>query len=102
MNEPGDQAENRTARHCQTELVADVIGIGALAFPVPGGKRLRQLCADPRVPALVDAVQYPRELFGVGAAAKQTFHSATELRRRDLPGVGLADRGEVGSVDDAA
>jgi hypothetical protein len=41
-------------------------------------------------------------LFGVGAAAKQTLESAAEFGRGDLPGIGLADGGQMGSVDDAA
>jgi hypothetical protein len=41
-------------------------------------------------------------LLGIGAAAKQTLEPAAEFGRRDLPGVGLADGGQVGSVDDAA
>src|SRR5260370_21461720 len=102
MNEPGNETEDRTAGQCQAELLADVIGIRTLALPVPGAKRLRQLGADPRIPAFVDAVQYSRQLLGIGAAAKQTLKPATELRRGDLPGIGLADRGQMGRVDDTA
>ena len=102
MNQAGDQAENRTARQRQAELLADVIGIGALAFPVAGAERLRQLRADPRIPAFVDAVQYPGQLRGVGAAAKQALEPAAEFGRGDLPGIGLADGGQMRGVDDAA
>jgi hypothetical protein len=51
MNQTGNKAENRTARQRQTELLADVIGVRALAFPVARAKRLRQLRADPRDPS---------------------------------------------------
>ena len=60
MNETGDEAENRATRQRQTELLADVIRVRTLAFPVPGAKRLGQLGAYPGIPAFVDAVQYPR------------------------------------------
>src|SRR6478735_3939828 len=102
MNEAGNQTENRAAGHRQAELMADVIGICALAFPVPGTKWMRQLRAHARVPALVDPVQYARQLFGIGAAAKQPLEPATELGRGDLLGVGLADRRQMRSVDDTA
>src|SRR5882757_1826585 len=102
MNETGNEAENRPARDRQTELPADIIRIGTLAYQIPGAKRLRQLGADPGIPALVDAVQYARQLLGVGAAAKQPLHPAAELRGGDLPGIGLADGGQMGSVDDTA
>ena len=85
MHQAGDQAENRTARQRQAELLADIIRVGVLAFPVARAKRLRQLGADPRIPAFVDAVQYPRQLRGVGAAAQQAFEPAAEFRRGDLP-----------------
>jgi len=102
MNETCHQTENRTAGQRQAELLADVIGVRALALPVSRAKRLCKLGADPRIPAFVDAVQYSRQLFGVGAAAKQTLESAAEFGRGDLPGIGLADGGQMGSVDDAA
>src|ERR1039458_5286124 len=73
MNETSNEAENRAARQRQTELLADVIRVCALAFPVPGAERLRQLGAHSRIPAFVDAVQYSRQLLGIGAAAKQSF-----------------------------
>src|SRR4030081_96562 len=65
MNQSGNEAENRTARQCETELLADVVRIGPLAFPVACAKRLRQLGADPRIPAFVDAVQYSRQFLGI-------------------------------------
>src|SRR5216684_7366279 len=102
MNETGNEAKDRTAGQRQAELLTDVIGVRTLAFPVPCAKRLRQLGAAARIPAFVDAVQYSRQLRGIGAAAKQTLEPATELRRGDLLGIGLADRGQMGSVDDAA
>ena len=102
MHEAGDQAENRPARYRKAELVADIIGIRALAFPVAGAERLRQLRADPRIPAFVDAVQYAGQLRGVGAAAQQALEPAAEFRRGDLPGIGLADGGQMRGVDDAA
>src|SRR5450755_3359503 len=102
MHETGNQAENRTARQRQTELLADIIRIRLPAFPVACAKRLRELGADPRIPAFVDAVQYPRQLRGIGAPAQQTLKPAAELRRGDLPGVGLADGGQMRGVDEAA
>ena len=102
MHETRDQTENRTAGQRQAELLADVIGVRALALPVSRAKRLRELGTNPRIPAFVDAVQYPRQLFGVGTAAKQALEPAAELGRGDLPGIGLADGGQMGSVDDAA
>src|SRR3984885_14672574 len=102
VNETGHEAEDRAARQRQTELLADIVRIGALAFPVSRAKRLRQLGADARIPALVDAVQYPGQLLGIGAAAKQTLEPAAELGRRDLPGIGLADGGQMGGVDETA
>src|SRR5260370_35995780 len=102
MNEAGHDGEDRTAGQPPTELLEKVIGVRTLAFPVASGKRLRKLGADPRIPAFVDDVQYSRQLLGIGAAAKQTLKPATELRRGDLPGIGLADRGQMGRVDDAA
>src|SRR6476620_2219232 len=102
MNETGNEAENGTARQRQAELLADVIRVRLLALPVTRGKRLRQLRADPRIPAFVDAVQDARQLRGIGAAAKQALQPAAEFRRGDLPGLGLADGGEVGRVDQAA
>jgi len=71
VNEAGHEAEDRTARYRQSELLANVIGIGALACPVAGAERLGQLRADPRVPALIDAVQNSGQLRGVGTPAKQ-------------------------------
>ena len=50
-------------------MLADIVGVGLLAFPVAGAEWLRQLRADPRIPAFVDAVQYSRQLRFVGAAA---------------------------------
>src|SRR5258706_8526548 len=102
MHETGNEAKDRTAGQRQTKLLSDVIRVRTLAFPVPRAERLRQLGADPRIPAFVDAVQYSRQLLGIGAAPKQTLEPAAELRRGDLPGIGLADRGQMGSVDDAA
>ncbi len=68
--------------------------------PAPNG--CASWAQDPRIPAFVDAVQYPGQLRGVGAAAKQTLESAAEFRGGDLPGIGLADGGQMRSVDDAA
>src|ERR1700737_1919252 len=102
MHKTGNEAEDRTAGQRQTELLANVIRVRTLAFPVSRAKRLGQLGAGPRVPAFVDAVQYSRQLLGIRAAPKQTLKAATEFRRGDLPGIGLADRGQMGSVDDAA
>ena len=79
MNQAGDQAEDRPARYREPELLADIIGIGALAFPVAGAERLRQLRADPRIPAFVDAVQDPGQLRGVGALAQQALEPAAEF-----------------------
>src|ERR1700731_979258 len=73
MNQPRHEAEDRAARQRQAELLADVIGVRLLALPVAGGKRLRQLRTDPRIPAFVDAVQYSRQLLGIGAAAQQAL-----------------------------
>src|SRR5579862_6593765 len=100
MNQAGNKTENRAARNRETELMSDVIRVGALAFPVSRAERLGQLGADSGIPAFVDAVQYAGELPGVGTAAKQNLKSATQFRRGDLPGVGLADGGQVGRVDD--
>ena len=80
VHEPGDQTEDRTARHRQPELLADVVGIGLLALPVAGAERLRQLRAEARIPAFVDAVQDAGQLRGVGAMPKQAFEPAAELR----------------------
>src|SRR5665647_2708050 len=102
MNETGNEAENRAAGQRQTELLADVIGVRSLAFSVSRAERLRQLGADPRIPAFVDAVQYARQLLGIGAAAKQALEPAAEFRRGDLLGIGLADGGQMRRVDDAA
>src|SRR6202795_1120994 len=102
MNETGNKAENRTAGQRQTELLADVVRVRTLAFPIPGAKRLCQLGAHPWIPAFVDAVQYPRQLCGIGAASEQTLKPAAEFCCGDFPGVGLADGGQMGSVDDAA
>src|ERR1700730_15866449 len=102
MHETGDQTEYRAARQRQTELLADVIRVGLLALPVAGAKRLRQLGADPGIPGFVDAVQYARQLFGIGAAAEQAFEPAAELRGGDLLGIGLADGGQMGRIDEAA
>src|ERR1700722_14466115 len=102
VNQAGDEAEDRAAWQRETELVADVVGVRPLAFPVTGAERLRKLGTDTGIPAFVDAVQYPGQLLGVGAAAKQTLEPAAEFGRRDLPGIGLADGSQVGSVDDAA
>ncbi len=82
--------------------MADVIRVCALAFPVPRAKRLRQLSAHPGIPAFVDAIQYARQLRGIGAAAKQAFEPAAEFGRGDLLGVGLADGSQMGGVDNAA
>src|SRR5712671_3056606 len=82
--------------------MADIVRVGLLAFPIAGAKRLRQLGADPRIPAFVDAVQDARQLRRVRATTKQALESAAEFRRRDLPGVGLAHGGQMRSVDDAA
>ena len=43
MDETGDEAENRTAKYGQSELLADVVRIRLLAFPIAGAERLRQL-----------------------------------------------------------
>src|SRR5882724_819225 len=102
MNETGNEAENRAARQRQTELLADVIRVRTLAFPVPGAKWLGQLGANPGIPAFVDAVQYARQLRGIGTTAKQTLKPAAEFRGGDLLGVGLADGCEMGSVNDSA
>ena len=79
VHQAGDQAENRAARQRQAELLADVIGIGLLAFPVAGAERLRQLGADARIPALVDAVQDAGQLRRVGALAQQALEPAAEF-----------------------
>src|SRR5258708_13574191 len=102
MHQPRDEAENRTAGHGQSKLLADVIRVGLLAVPVAGAKRLRQLRTEPGIPAFVDAVQYARQLVRVGGGAEQTVERAAEFLRRDLPGIGRADGGEVRSVDEAA
>src|SRR3974377_2192695 len=102
MHQSRDQGEDRTARYRKPELLANIIGIGALAVPVSGRERLRQLGAEARVPAFIDAVEDAGELLRLGADAKQSFHAATELGRRDLPGIGCADRGQMRGVDDTA
>jgi len=79
MNETGHQAEDRAARHRQTELMAHVVRVCPLAFPIARAERLRQLGADPRIPAFVDAVQYARQLRGVRATTKQALKSAAEF-----------------------
>ena len=66
MNEAGDQAENRAARYREPELLADIVRVRLLAFPVAGAERLRQLGTRPRIPAFVDPVQYPCLLRGIG------------------------------------
>src|SRR5260370_8942445 len=75
VHEAGDQAENRSARQRQAELLADIFRIRPLAFPVAGTKRLRQLGADPRIPAFVAPVQDAGALGGVGAAANQALYT---------------------------
>src|SRR5260370_37668381 len=102
MNETGNQAENRTAGQRQTELLADVVRVRTLAFPIPGAKRLRQLGAHPRIPAFVDPVQYPRQLCRMGAASEQTLTPVPAFCRGDFAGVGVADVGQMGTVVDAA
>src|SRR5258708_37967510 len=102
MSETGNQAENRTAGCREAELMAGVIRVRPFAFPVPRAERLRQLGADPRIPAFVDAVQYARKLLGIGTAAKQALKPAAEFGRGDLLGVSLADGSQMGSVDDSA
>src|SRR5260370_31929534 len=96
------RAEIRPEGYRQAKLLADVIRVGLLAVPVAGAKRLRQLCAEPGIPAFVDAVQYPRQLVGVRADAEQTFEPAAEFLRRDLPGIGRTDGGQVRGIDEAA
>ena len=59
--------------------MADVVRVRPLAFPIPRAERLRQLGADPRIPAFVDPVQYARQLRGVRATAKQALESAAEF-----------------------
>src|ERR1700737_5547104 len=51
MNQARDKAEDRTAGHGQSKLLADVICVGLLAVRVAGAKRLRQLRAESRIPA---------------------------------------------------
>ena len=102
VHQTGDQAEQRTARQRQAELLADVIGVRLLAFPVAGGKGLRQLRAGAGIPAFVDAVQDAGQLRGVRAALQQAFEPAAEFARRDLPRIGRADGGQVRGVDEAA
>src|ERR1700744_3271810 len=102
MNEARHQSEDRPARQREPELLAHIVGGRPLAFPVAGAEWLRQLRADPRVPAFVDAVQYPRQWRGVGAPAQQALEPAAEFARGDLAGIGLADGGEMRGVDDAA
>ena len=102
MHQTGNEAEDRAARQRQAKLPADVIRIRALAFPVASGKRLRQLGTNPGIPAFIDAVQYPRQLRGVGAEAKQSFETAAHLRRGDLLGVGFADGGQMRGIDEAS
>ena len=57
MNQTGHQTEDRSARQRQTKLLANVIRIGLLAFPIAGSELLVQLRAGARIPAFVDAVQ---------------------------------------------
>ena len=101
VHQPGDQTEDRPARHRKPELAADIIGVGPLAVPVAGAERLRQLGAEARIPALVDAVQDAGQLRGVGTDAQQAFQSAAEFGRRDLLRIGRADGGQMRGVDDA-
>ena len=102
VHETGNEAEDRPAGQCQAKLLAHVIRVGALAFPIPRAKPLRQVGAGSGIPAFVDAVQYARQLRSIGATAEQALEPATELRRRDLPGIGLADGGQMGGIDNAA
>jgi hypothetical protein len=102
MHQTSDKTEDRTARQRQPKLLADVVGVGLLALPIAGAERLRQLRAEARIPAFIDPVQDAGELRSVGAAAQQAFEPAAEFGRRDLPGIGRADGGEVRGVDDAA
>ena len=102
VNQAGDQAEQRTARQRQAELLADVVGIRLLAFPVAGAEGLRQMRAGAGIPAFVDAVQDAGQLRGVRAALQQAFEPAAELARRDLLRIGGADGGQVRGVDEAA
>ena len=78
MNEAGDEAKKRSARQRNTKLLPYAIGVRALRRPVACAERPRELRADFRVPALVDAVQDSGELRGVGAAAKQALKAAAE------------------------
>ena len=80
MNEAGDEAKERSARQRKAKLLPHVIGVLALRLPVARAELPRQLRADFRVPALVDAVQDSGELRCVGAAAKQAFKAAAECR----------------------
>ena len=56
MHKAGDQTEDRAARYRQTELLADVFRVRALARPIAGAEGLGELRAKPRIPAFVDTV----------------------------------------------
>lgn len=67
MHQAGNEAKDRTAGDRKAELLADVIGIGPLAFPIAGSEGVGKLRTRARIPALVDAVQDACQLRGVGA-----------------------------------
>ncbi|MBA7615195.1 hypothetical protein ES703_22473 [subsurface metagenome] len=102
VHETSDEAEDRPARDRQPELLADIVGIGLLAFPVAGPEGLRQLGAVAGIPAFIDAVQDSRELMGVGAKLQHAFQPAAELGRGDLLRIIRADGGQMRGVDQAA
>ena len=80
VHQAGDKAEQRSARQRQAELLADVIGIGLLAFPIAGGEGLRQMRAGAGVPAFVDAVQDAGQLRGVRAALQADLPARSRAR----------------------
>src|SRR6266481_4073994 len=102
MNQPGDEAKDRTARNREPELLPYIVGIGALAGPIACTEGLRQLRAEARVPTFIDAVDDSRQLRRVGTDAKQAFQPTAEFRLGDLLRVGRADGGQVRGVDEAA
>ena len=61
MNEARDQPENRAARQRQSELLADVIGVRAFAFPVSRAEWLRQF-GESQIH--ISGFSYNKRLFG--------------------------------------
>ncbi|MCY1412769.1 hypothetical protein D9M71_281850 [compost metagenome] len=102
LDQARDHGEQRTVVIVQLELLLHMLGVGALALPLMGAEAFPQVRVAARFPAFVYAIGDAAELALGDLALEHAFQPAAEVGGGDLLCVGLAHRGHMAGVGDAA